>query len=130
MSYFDATGSRGRSVGEEEVDDPVNHPKHYTSHPSGVECIDVVEQYPFNIGNAIKYLWRAGLKGDLVEDLKKARWYIDREIAKREKEQKRLSARCSSATGGRATCACSGRGGGSSGGGSGGGARRSAACSR
>lgn len=64
--------------------DPVNHPPHYTSHPSGVECVDVAEHYGFCIGNAIKYLWRAGLKGDAIEDLKKARWYLDREIARRE----------------------------------------------
>lgn len=65
--------------------DAVDHPPHYTSHPSGVECIDVVEHMPFSIGNAVKYLWRAGLKGDALEDLKKARWYIDREIARRSK---------------------------------------------
>lgn len=64
--------------------DMVNHPPHYTSHPSGVECIQVTEHYGFCIGSAIKYLWRAGLKGDAVEDLKKAVWYISREIAKRE----------------------------------------------
>lgn len=63
----------------------VNHPKHYNSHPSGIECIDVVEHMPFNIGNAVKYLWRCGLKGDEVEDLKKASWYIGREIQKRTK---------------------------------------------
>lgn len=59
---------------EEQVDhDPVNHPKHYTSHPSGVECVDVAEHYDFNVGNAIKYLWRAGLKSESpVEDLRKA----------------------------------------------------------
>lgn len=62
--------------------DPVNHPKHYTSHPSGVECIEITEHLNFNIGNAIKYLWRAGLKGEQIEDLRKARWYIDREIAR------------------------------------------------
>jgi len=62
--------------------DSVNHPKHYTSHPSGVECIEVTEHFNFCIGNAIKYLWRAGLKGEQVEDLRKARWYIDREIAR------------------------------------------------
>lgn len=65
----------------------VNHPKHYNAHPSGVECIDIVEHYNFNIGNTIKYLWRAGLKGDAIEDLEKARWYLDREIKKRRKEQ-------------------------------------------
>jgi hypothetical protein len=60
--------------------DPVNHPSHYTQHPSGVECIDIVEHMPYNIGAAIKYLWRAGKKAQHIEDLKKARWYIDREI--------------------------------------------------
>ncbi len=65
--------------------DPVNNPSHYNSHPSGVECITVAEHFNFNVGNAIKYLWRAGLKTALVEDLKKARWYIDREIARVEK---------------------------------------------
>lgn len=60
--------------------DSVNHPAHYTEHPSGVECIAISEHYNFNIGNAIKYLWRAGLKGSQVEDLQKARWYVDREI--------------------------------------------------
>lgn len=67
--------------------DMVNHPPHYTSHPSGVECIDVTEHYNFNTGNAIKYLWRAGLKGARLEDLKKARWYVDREIQRLEKQQ-------------------------------------------
>jgi hypothetical protein len=65
----------------------VDHPKHYNSHPSGVEAIDVCEHYNFNMGNVIKYCWRAGLKGDAVEDLEKARWYLDREIAKRTKEK-------------------------------------------
>jgi len=62
--------------------DTVNNPKHYTSHPSGVECIEITEHLNFCIGNAIKYLWRAGLKGEQIEDLRKARWYIDREIAR------------------------------------------------
>ena len=52
--------------------DPVNHPKHYTNHPSGIECIDIAEHMNFCRGNAIKYIWRAGEKGDAVEDLKKA----------------------------------------------------------
>lgn len=68
-----------------DEDDKVNHPKHYTSHPSGVECITVVEHMSFNMGNAIKYLWRADEKGASIEDLKKARWYVDREIERREK---------------------------------------------
>lgn len=60
--------------------DPVNHPRHYTKHPSGVECITITEWMTFNLGNAVKYIWRAGDKGALLEDLKKARWYLDREI--------------------------------------------------
>lgn len=61
----------------------VNHPKHY-AHPSGVECIQVVEHMNFCRGNAIKYIWRAGEKNPAaeIEDLEKARWYIDREIAR------------------------------------------------
>lgn len=65
------------------MDDPVNHPKHYTSHPSGVECIVITEHMSFNIGNAIKYLWRANEKGAPILDLEKAVWYINREINKR-----------------------------------------------
>ena len=65
--------------------DNINHPQHYTSHPSGVECIDIIERYPFNIGNAIKYLWRAGRKGDAVEDLEKAKWMVEREIQRLKK---------------------------------------------
>lgn len=64
--------------------DAVNHPPHYTEHPSGVECIQITEHMNFCVGNAVKYLWRAGLKGDALEDLRKARWYVDREIARRE----------------------------------------------
>lgn len=58
----------------------VDHPDHYNEHPSGVECIDVVEGFNFNIGSAIKYLWRAGLKGSKKDDLLKAKWFIEREI--------------------------------------------------
>jgi hypothetical protein len=61
----------------------VNHPKHYTSHPSGIECIQITEHMSFNLGNAIKYVWRADEKGKDIEDLRKAVWYIQREIAKR-----------------------------------------------
>ena len=65
--------------------DAVNHPPHYTSHPSGIECIQVTEHMTFCLGNAIKYIWRAGHKGDKIEDLRKARFYIEREIARLEK---------------------------------------------
>ena len=68
------------------IDDNVNHPSHYTAHPSGVECITVTEHFNFNLGNAIKYIWRAGEKGKLVEDLEKARWYLDRELARLAKQ--------------------------------------------
>jgi hypothetical protein len=64
----------------------VNHPAHYNAHPSGVECIVIAEHYGFNTGNAIKHLWRAGLKSPgAIEDLKKAAWYIAREIERLEK---------------------------------------------
>lgn len=67
--------------------DPVDHPSHYTDHPyrcecgKGIECIDIIEELPYNIGAAIKYIWRAGLKDSAKhqEDLKKAAWHINRE---------------------------------------------------
>lgn len=64
------------------TDDNVNHPSHYTTHPSGIECIDITRHHDFAIGNAIKYLWRAGLKDsdNEVQDLKKAIWYIQDKI--------------------------------------------------
>lgn len=63
----------------------VNHPKHYNSHPNGIECIEIIRHYTCDIANAIKYLWRAGLKPEMgkedaekeIEDLKKALWYIN-----------------------------------------------------
>lgn len=69
------------------LDDPINHPKHYTNHPSGIECIQITRHMGFNLGNAIKYIWRADLKGNSIEDLKKAVWYINDEIQKRDKNQ-------------------------------------------
>jgi hypothetical protein len=75
-------------VKEEDLkSETVNHPKHYNSHPSGVECIDIIEHYGFNIGNVIKYLWRAGLKGydTELQDCKKALWYLQRHIENLEK---------------------------------------------
>lgn len=85
--------------------DQVNHPKHYTSDPSGIECIDITRHRNFNIGNAIKYLWRAGLKEDKdrklidkqVEDLNKAVWYLVDEIH-------RLNGRCTVKTDSINTC--------------------------
>ncbi len=48
----------------EHMHDPVNQPKHYTRHPSGTECIDIAEHMGFNLGNALKYIWRCDLKLD------------------------------------------------------------------
>ena len=66
--------------------DFVNHPKHYCDHPSGIECIEITRHHDFAIGNAIKYLWRAGLKDsdNEIQDLKKAVWYIQDKIAQLE----------------------------------------------
>lgn len=85
--------------------DPVNNPKHYVSDPSGIECIDITRHRNFNIGNAIKYLWRAGLKFDSdrnaiakqIEDLNKAVWYMVDEIH-------RLKGRCTVKTDSITTC--------------------------
>jgi len=62
------------------MSDLVNHPKHYTQHPSGVECIEITEHLMCNRANAIKYAWRANDKGCTREDLQKCEWYINREI--------------------------------------------------
>lgn len=70
-----------------ETNDSVNHPKHYTTHASGIECIDVTEHMGFNLGNATKYIWRCDLKKDAIEDLRKAIWYIEREIQRRNKHE-------------------------------------------
>ena len=68
----------------------VYHPPHYKAHPSGVECIEITEHMSFCLGNAMKYIWRAGIKtDDPVHDLSKAVWYINREIAKIEKAQEK-----------------------------------------
>jgi len=64
--------------------DVVNHPPHYTSHPSGVETIQITEHMGFCLGNAVKYIMRADHKGKPIEDLRKAVWYINREIERRE----------------------------------------------
>lgn len=75
------------------MSDNVNHPDHYNSSNAkcsncefSIECIDVTRHMNFNIGNAIKYLWRCDLKLNAIEDLKKAIWYIQDEIEKRKKD--------------------------------------------
>lgn len=67
--------------------DMVNHPPHYTKHPSGVEAIQITRHMNFNIGNAMKYLWRAGLKGDAIEDLEKASFYVKDEIRRLQQQR-------------------------------------------
>lgn len=68
--------------------DNVTKPKHYNVHPSGVECIQITEHMNFTLGNAIKYIWRADLKNG-VEDLKKAIWYLEREVQKRQSNKEK-----------------------------------------
>lgn len=70
----------------EPTHDPVHKPQHYTAHPSGIECIQITEHMGFNLGNAMKYIWRADLKDNAIEDLQKAAWYVNREIEKRMKD--------------------------------------------
>jgi hypothetical protein len=89
-----AGGGPGPMQAAKPVHDSVNHPSHYTSSPAKcsacghpIECIDVVENMGFNIGNATKYAWRAGKKGDAITDLRKSIWYLQREIANLEKDK-------------------------------------------
>lgn len=67
--------------------DAINHPKHYGGEEDTYEAIKVIEAWSLNfcLGNVIKYLSRAGKKGSKLEDLKKAQWYLNREIEKLEK---------------------------------------------
>jgi len=66
----------------------VDRPAHYTAHPSGIECIQITEHMNFNLGNVVKYIWRSDEKGNDIQDLRKAAWYINREIMRREHEKK------------------------------------------
>ena len=68
---------------------PVDHPAHYTDHPSGIEAITICEHMSFCLGNVMKYIWRADLKNNAMEDLAKAKWYLDREILRRTKKNNR-----------------------------------------
>lgn len=70
--------------GAAQAADPVNNPAHYRWLPNGVEVIDITENFDFLIGNVLKYILRAEYKGKPLEDMKKARWYLDRAIANRE----------------------------------------------
>ncbi len=69
------------------MNDEVNHPSYYTSHPKGIECINVIEDCKsVRLANVLKYIWRVcwGGKSDDLSDLKKAKWYLEREIEVRE----------------------------------------------
>jgi len=72
---------------EVEKTDNVNHPKHYNTI-EGIECLAVAENFNFNLGNAIKYIWRSSFKGKQLEDLKKAAFYVNREIERLKHETK------------------------------------------
>ena len=63
--------------------DNVCNPNHYCSHPSGIECIEITRHMNFCLGNAIKYIWRADLKDNAIEDLRKAVWYLEEELKRR-----------------------------------------------
>jgi len=86
----DLEDERGMKKAVEDPHDPVHHPSHYTSSGArcpgcgrGIECIDVAEGMGFNLGNVFKYCWRHDLKGDAIENLEKASWYLRREIERR-----------------------------------------------
>lgn len=81
------------------MSDPVKHPSHY-QHPSGVECIAITRHENFCIGNAMKYLWRAGRKPgvDALQDLQKARQYIDFEIVRVTQERAKALAQTEGGT--------------------------------
>jgi len=72
-------------LGAGPIPDPIR-PPHYQEHPSGFQCIQVTEHMNFCMGNAVKYIWRAGLKGSKEEDLRKAIWYLERELEKTSNE--------------------------------------------
>lgn len=73
---------------ERSLTEVVDHPRHYNESPSGVECIEIVRHMSFNVGSAVKYCWRLGLKGPTVEELKKAIWYLTDEVKRLEKLEK------------------------------------------
>lgn len=73
---------------EPKRENSIQNPPHYNKHPSGIECIEATRHMNFNLGNAVKYIWRADLKNDAIEDLKKAAWYIQDEIQRRERQLK------------------------------------------
>jgi hypothetical protein len=79
-SYGPGSDQNIQALNNVEIRDEVNHPYHYADTVPGIECIEVTQHFSFCRGNAIKYLWRAGAKGNTVQDLQKAIWYIQWEI--------------------------------------------------
>lgn len=77
------------NVPAEGANPAVDHPVHYNTHPSGVECIEVVRHMGFNLGNVVKYVWRDGIKdtGIPLQDLEKAAWYLNDEIERMRRDQ-------------------------------------------
>lgn len=82
------TRTAKKTKGRPKKGDNVNHPEHYNSHPSGIECIEIVRHMSFNLGSVVKYIWRCDHKQVPIEDLEKAAFYIQDEIAKRKGEAK------------------------------------------
>lgn len=80
-----AKGITPAAITELVMAESVDHPRHYNAHASGIECVDIAEHLGFNQGNALKYLWRAGEKDQakVIEDMRKARWYLARELARK-----------------------------------------------
>lgn len=81
---FAPRSQNSSAIVPEAPDEDAINPSHYRRHPSGIECIEVTRHMNFNTGNAIKYIWRYLDKGDPVENLKKAQWYLDDEIRRLE----------------------------------------------
>ena len=79
VHYIDNTDCTVKFEVGYKVNDTVNHPAHY-NQIAGIECIDVARHFDFNLGNSLKYIWRAYHKGATIEDLEKAVWYLQDEI--------------------------------------------------
>lgn len=77
-----------QSASQLKTREMVEHPPHYTSHPSGIECIEITRHMGFNLGNAFKYIYRCDLKDDPIENMEKAIWYLRDEIKKRREAKK------------------------------------------
>jgi hypothetical protein len=73
-------------VSESEIEDLINKPNHYNSHPSGVQCFIITEQMSYHLGTVVAYVWRHRLKSTPISDLKKAAWHLNKEIEKLERE--------------------------------------------